>query len=147
MSFLSADTTALPCIRCGDCIVACPESLNPQALMLAIKTDDWPSVSSLKLEHCAECGRCDVACPSRINLSALFGTAKQQRQHHIMTSVKRDAARKHFENRNLRLQRLAVEKEQRHDQRKQNATSADAVAQALARAKAKRMQAKGDTHE
>lgn len=55
---------------------------------------------------------------------------------------KRDAARLRYERRNLRLIRLAEEKYQRHELSKVDATTSDAVAQALARAKAKREQSK-----
>jgi Na+-translocating ferredoxin:NAD+ oxidoreductase subunit C len=131
--------TALPCVRCGDCIPACPAKLQPQALLLAVQANDNVLMTERLLDLCTECGACDAACPSRIPLSTLFKTAK-------LTIVRRDArdtARLRFENRTLRLQRLAVEKEKRHDERKQNAASSDGVAQALARAKAKREQTKG----
>lgn len=56
--------------------------------------------------------------------------------------AKRDAARLRYERRNLRLIRLAEEKNQRLEDRKEQSTSPDAVAQALARAKARREQLK-----
>ncbi len=56
--------------------------------------------------------------------------------------AKRDAARLRYERRNLRLIRVAEEKYQRLEENKEQATSPDAVAQALARARAKREQAK-----
>lgn len=54
--------------------------------------------------------------------------------------AKRDAARLRYERRNLRLIRVADEKYQRQELSKEQAASPDAVAQALARAKAKREQ-------
>jgi len=56
--------------------------------------------------------------------------------------AKRDAARLRYERRNLRLIRVAEEKYQRLEENKEQAASPDAVAQALARAKAKREQTK-----
>jgi|GEM_PF-1395250 len=56
--------------------------------------------------------------------------------------AKRDAARLRHERRALRLTRIAEEKYQRHELSKVDATTVDAVAQALARAKAKREQSK-----
>lgn len=56
--------------------------------------------------------------------------------------AKRDAARLRYERRNLRLIRLSEEKFQRQAEHKQQSVSPDAIAQALARAKAKREQAK-----
>lgn len=59
--------------------------------------------------------------------------------------AKRDAARLRFERRNQRLIRMAEEKHQRQEVRKEQSASPDAVAQALARAKAKREQLKKNT--
>jgi len=59
--------------------------------------------------------------------------------------ARRDAARLRYERRNLRLIRVADEKYQRQEVRKEQAASPDAVAQALARAKAKREQSKKNT--
>ncbi len=56
--------------------------------------------------------------------------------------AKRDAARLRYERRNLRLIRVAEEKYQRQELSKEQSASPDAVAQALARAKAKREQSK-----
>lgn len=56
--------------------------------------------------------------------------------------AKRDAARLRYERRTVRLARIADEKYQRHEVSKVDATTVDAVAQALARAKAKREQSK-----
>lgn len=52
--------------------------------------------------------------------------------------AKRDAARLRYERRNLRLVRVTEEKYKRLVENKEQATTPDAVAQALARAKAKR---------
>ena len=54
----------------------------------------------------------------------------------------RDAARLRYERRNLRLIRVADEKYQRQELSKEQSASPNAVAQALARAKAKREQSK-----
>jgi len=59
--------------------------------------------------------------------------------------ARRDAARLRYERRNFRLIRVADEKYQRQEVRKEQAASPDAVAQALARAKAKREQSKKNT--
>ncbi len=56
--------------------------------------------------------------------------------------AKRDAARIRYERRNARLVRVAEEKYQNLQDKKAKATSPDAIAQALARAKAKREQSK-----
>ena len=56
--------------------------------------------------------------------------------------AKRDSARLRYERRNLRLIRVADEKYQRQELSKEQSATPNAVAQALARAKAKREQSK-----
>jgi Na+-translocating ferredoxin:NAD+ oxidoreductase subunit C len=147
MPLVADDKNALPCTRCGDCIVACPEQLNPHALMVALEQDDESTAQALGIDRCTECRQCDIACPSHIALSALFIAEKSRLRKQLTEREKRDAARLRFETRNQRLQRLAIEKVQLLEEKKYKATSVDAVAQALARAKAKREQNKINKHE
>lgn len=66
-----------PCIQCGECLKACPLSLNPSMLgRLAQKG----FCDEMKQEHhlldCFECSCCAYVCPSRIPLVQLFQAAK-----------------------------------------------------------------------
>jgi len=75
---------ALPCIRCGYCVNACPMQLNPSMLgMLAVSGDYESMAGDYHLNDCFECGSCTYVCPSNIPLVQYFRVAK---------SVNRDKA-------------------------------------------------------
>jgi electron transport complex protein RnfC len=68
---------SLPCIRCGDCLDACPLSLNPSELgRLAAIGDHQGMADDFHLFDCFECGACSYVCPSRIPLTEHFRVAK-----------------------------------------------------------------------
>jgi len=68
---------ALPCIRCGYCLDACPMDLNPSMLgMLANGSDYETMASDYHLNDCFECGCCSYVCPSNIPLVQYFRIAK-----------------------------------------------------------------------
>lgn len=56
-----------PCIRCGDCLEACPVGLSARHLIL------HPSAA---LRRCMECGMCQYVCPADRSLVALLRRAK-----------------------------------------------------------------------
>ncbi|MBP6627000.1 MAG: electron transport complex subunit RsxC [Arenimonas sp.] len=130
--------TELPCIRCGACADACPSRLLPQQLLWHARSDQPARGEAQGLFDCIECGACDLACPSAIPLTATFRRAKRQLRDAAAASEQALAARQRFEARQQRLERLAAERAQRHEARKADAASPDAVAAALERARAKR---------
>lgn len=68
---------SLPCIRCGDCLDACPLFLNPSELgRLAAIGDHQGMADDFHLFDCFECGACSSVCPSRIPLTERFRVAK-----------------------------------------------------------------------
>ena len=69
----------LPCIRCGECLVACPVQLHPAQLgLLARKGELQAMYEDYHLDKCFECGCCAYVCPSHIPLVQLFRAAKAQ---------------------------------------------------------------------
>ena len=68
--------SALPCVRCGACVPACPVGLNPMRLHFLNLDSRRDEMRTEKISHCLECGRCDDACPSGIPLARLLGTAR-----------------------------------------------------------------------
>jgi electron transport complex protein RnfC len=74
------DRREWPCIRCGECAIACPARLQPQDLLLAARADDAAELAALALDECIECGCCDVVCPSHILLTETFRQAKPSLQ-------------------------------------------------------------------
>ena len=66
-----------PCIKCGECVQACPMGLNPALLgMLAAKRDYDSMSADYHLADCFECGCCTWVCPSGIPLVQQFRVAK-----------------------------------------------------------------------
>lgn len=66
-----------PCIHCGECVNACPKSLNPTQLgMLAAKREYDVMADDFFLDECFECGCCSYVCPSHIPLVQQFRVAK-----------------------------------------------------------------------
>lgn len=69
----------LPCIRCADCVDACPMFLNPSELgRLATAGLHLPMAEQFHLFDCFECGACSFVCPSRIPLVQHFRVAKAE---------------------------------------------------------------------
>ena len=70
-----------PCIHCGKCIAHCPMSLDPTALVKAMKIDNKDeraeALQNASLLSCIECGSCSYVCPSRRPLLSNHKLAKQ----------------------------------------------------------------------
>ncbi len=135
----------MPCIRCGDCATACPENLQPQQLLVDLRADKLMQAREHGLLECSECGRCDAVCPSRIPLLPQFRTAMATIRERDALMKEANAARERFENRARRLEREALERAERDAALTHQAASTDAVAAAIARAKAKRQQPRDPT--
>jgi electron transport complex protein RnfC len=66
-----------PCIKCGECLSACPISLNPSRLGILAKNQAYDLMKEeYNLLDCFECGSCSYVCPSHIPLVQYFRTAK-----------------------------------------------------------------------
>jgi len=66
-----------PCIRCGECLRACPMHLNPSQLgQLAARRDYATMAQRFHLDTCFECGSCTYVCPANIPLVHYFRIAK-----------------------------------------------------------------------
>ncbi|MDD5297705.1 MAG: electron transport complex subunit RsxC [Rhodocyclaceae bacterium] len=66
-----------PCIKCGECVGACPMGLNPSTLgMLAVKRMYDTMSEHYQLGACFECGSCSFVCPANIPLVQHFRVAK-----------------------------------------------------------------------
>lgn len=65
-----------PCIRCGNCLEACPMFLNPTRLAALVRADRIEEVETYHLMDCFECAACSFVCPSRIPLVQLMRMGK-----------------------------------------------------------------------
>ncbi|MDP2832781.1 MAG: electron transport complex subunit RsxC [Pseudomonadota bacterium] len=74
---IEADRKTWPCIKCGECVKACPMGLNPSMLgMLAAQREYEAMGAHYHLGDCFECGCCTYVCPSHIPLVQQFRVAK-----------------------------------------------------------------------
>jgi len=64
------------CIRCGRCLEACPNFLNPSRLGRLSKAGRYEATEEYYVYDCMECGACSYACPSGIPLVQLIRMAK-----------------------------------------------------------------------
>ncbi|HEY8230359.1 MAG TPA: 4Fe-4S dicluster domain-containing protein [Rhodanobacteraceae bacterium] len=95
-----------PCIRCGECVRACPDALNPQTLFFTLVQDDFPAARVARLDACSECNRCVEVCPSNIPLLDWFRWGKSE----LAERARAEEARKRFEARSVRLARERAER-------------------------------------
>ncbi|NOQ63164.1 MAG: electron transport complex subunit RsxC [Methyloprofundus sp.] len=82
---LTKHNDILPCIKCTQCLQACPINLNPSELgLLAIKRKYDVMEEQYHLNDCFECGCCSYVCPSNIPLVQYFRIAKTlNRERHL----------------------------------------------------------------
>lgn len=145
---LPAASTEMDCIRCSACADACPASLLPQQLLWYSKAKDSDKLQEYNLADCIECGACAYVCPSEIPLVQYYRVAKADIREQQREALKAEQAKARFEARNARLEQEKQERQQRNQQlaaarqQQQLASGANtAVADALARIKAKQAQA------
>ena len=105
---------ALPCIRCGDCAVACPASLLPQQLHFFALGEQTEQLKAHKLFDCIECGACAYVCPSSIPLVQYYRAAKANIREQEQLQQKADYSKQRFE---FRQERLRLAEEQKEAER------------------------------
>ncbi|MBQ4634390.1 MAG: RnfABCDGE type electron transport complex subunit C [Bacilli bacterium] len=60
------EESALPCIRCGKCVKACPAKLSP--VLIKDNLNNTLYLKKLQVEKCIQCGACSYICPSNLNV-------------------------------------------------------------------------------
>jgi electron transport complex protein RnfC len=145
---LPAATEEMDCIRCSACADACPASLLPQQLLWYSKAKDSDKLKQYNLADCIECGACAYVCPSEIPLVQYYRVAKADIREQQRETLKAEQAKARFEARNARLEQEKQQRLERNQQlaaarqqQQQQSGGNTAVAEALARIKAKQAQA------
>jgi Na+-translocating ferredoxin:NAD+ oxidoreductase subunit C len=129
---------SLPCIRCGDCIPACPAGLQPQSLWFAVRADNDALALARGLDACRGCGACDDVCPSRLPLAAALVFRRDELRTRSRLLQQAAPARQRYQARQQRLALEAQASREREDVLLHQAASDDAVEAAIARALARR---------
>jgi electron transport complex protein RnfC len=65
-----------PCIRCAQCVDACPVNLLPNMLALYSNKGKFSDCRRYNVFACIECGYCSYTCPSKIPIMQLIRFAK-----------------------------------------------------------------------
>jgi len=156
---IPTDNKEVECIRCGQCADACPAQLLPQELQWSAKAKDQQALEKLNLFDCIECGACAYVCPSQIPLVHYYRIAKSEIRQQQVQNLQAEKAKMRFEARKLRLEKEKLAREEKHkkaaEARKakmakntpEASNAKSAVADALARVKAKKAQASGSKTE
>jgi electron transport complex protein RnfC len=101
-----ARPAARACIRCGECVTACPAGLQPQALYEFAKVSDFDAAQDYHLFDCIECGCCAYVCPSQIPLVQYYRYAKSAIEGLDEEFARAQLLRARFERHELRAARL-----------------------------------------
>lgn len=92
---------AMPCIRCGSCVTACPCHLLPLEMASRARAGQFDAAVDFGLMDCIACGSCSYVCPSHIPLVQYFNFAKgalteKQRSDHKQEEIKRLVEARNF---------------------------------------------------
>ncbi len=111
---MDTDNVEEACIRCGQCVDACPSGLLPQQLYWFSKGKEHEKAQQHNLFDCIECGACAFVCPSNIPLVQYYRQEKAEIRE-IDAEAKRAAeAKARFEAKKIRMEREKLEREARH---------------------------------
>jgi electron transport complex protein RnfC len=69
-------TIEYACVRCGKCLEACSNLLNPQRLARLARAGRWDELEQAYVMDCMECGACTYTCPSGVPIVHLIRAAK-----------------------------------------------------------------------
>ncbi|MHC5024574.1 MAG: electron transport complex subunit RsxC [Planctomycetota bacterium] len=68
--------TEYACVRCGKCLEACSNFLNPARLARLARAGRWEELEKNSVMDCMECGACTFTCPSGVPVVHLIRAAK-----------------------------------------------------------------------
>lgn len=122
----------MPCIRCADCVAACPCGLQPLEMMVRIRNEMLGDAADFGLHDCILCGACSWVCPSHIPLVQYFNYARGALREQDMVKAHQDKLKGYTERREERLERIAREKAEARAARQAKLAEAKAAKAATA---------------
>ncbi len=131
------DAPEMPCIRCGECVIACPARLLPQELLIAARRHDMDGLQALGIDACIECGCCDYVCPSQIRLTDRLIAAKAAHAQHVAGLRHAMQAQQRSDARTARLAAQRHAEAADLDRQLDNTDDADAIDAIMARVRDK----------
>lgn len=99
------------CIRCGQCVRACPMGLMPFQMAAHSRVSNFGLAEEMGIRSCLECGACSYVCPSHIPLVQYFMHAKGAIWMKKQQERKSARVKELNEARKLRLEKEATEKQ------------------------------------
>lgn len=126
-SELPLNDLAMECIRCGQCVSACPQGLLPHQLYWFSKAQDHEKAEQHNIFDCIECGACSFVCPSHIPLVQYYRHTKGEIRTERLAQQKSEIARQRYENRNERLALIEAERAAAREARAKAKAEADAL--------------------
>ncbi|MDZ7625781.1 MAG: electron transport complex subunit RsxC [Ignavibacteriaceae bacterium] len=73
-----AENPETPCLRCGQCVGACPLNLMPTKLARYSQLQKYEEAEGADITVCMECGTCAYTCPANIPLVQWIRLGKQK---------------------------------------------------------------------
>lgn len=107
LALTSKETTlkpAMPCIRCGSCVTACPCNLLPLEMANRARAGQFDAAVEFGLMDCIACGSCSYVCPSHIPLVQYFNFAKGALTEKQRSQHKQEETKRLVEARNIRME-------------------------------------------
>lgn len=128
--------THMPCIRCADCVAACPSGLQPLEMMIRIRNELLSDAVDFGLYDCILCGACSWVCPSHIPLVQYFNYARGALRQQDMVKQHQDKLKGYTEQREQRLEAIARAKAEARAARQAKLAAAKAAKAKAAEAEA-----------
>lgn len=106
-----AEHEVKPCIRCSQCVSACPVGLLPLEMASRIRVNQLDAAVDIGLKDCINCGSCSYVCPSKIPLVQYFKFASGELFKRQQTEHKSEQTKRLINDRNQRMERIRLEAE------------------------------------
>ncbi len=97
---------AAPCIRCANCVAACPCGLLPLQMAAHARAGDLDGTVRLGLMDCIGCGSCSYVCPAHIPLVQFFNYAKGEMAARGRAKQKQAETKRLIEQRTARIEAI-----------------------------------------